>query len=116
MFTFRGARSVRLLQRCTFAACLLIWLLPSAVALAQFELLATHPDAAMQTTDEGRTLHTLHAVDGKLFVGYGDYSFDTGPISLRSFDPRPTCSVVHLEMSVQRRFTEFRILTAVCSH
>ena len=54
---------------------------------AEFEFLATHPEAVLQETSRGQGLHTLHAVEGKLFVGYGDYAFDTGPIALRYYDP-----------------------------
>ena len=87
MSTFFVARSIRRSWRGFCVACGLVWLISGSVYSSDFEFLSTHPDAALQTTDEGKTLHTLHAVDGHLFVGYGDYSFDTGPISLRSFDP-----------------------------
>ncbi len=87
MSTFFVARSIRRSWRGFCVACGLVWLITGSVYSSDFEFLSTHPDAALQTTDEGKTLHTLHAVDGHLFVGYGDYSFDTGPISLRSFDP-----------------------------
>ncbi|MCA9213045.1 MAG: hypothetical protein KDB27_08270 [Planctomycetales bacterium] len=63
-----------------------LWIVGSLVAEVQFEYIGTHPDAVLQETEQGQTLHTLHEVSGRLFVGYGDYSADTGPIAFRSFD------------------------------
>jgi hypothetical protein len=49
---------------------------------------AVHPDATTQPTATGRTLATLTSFHGKVYAGYGDYGANTGPISLRAFDPR----------------------------
>lgn len=56
------------------------------VSCGDVVLLGTHADALAQTTEVGRTLHTLEVADDKLLIGYGDYGADTGPISIRYFD------------------------------
>lgn len=69
------------------AYCVIVLATCSSVCNAQFDFLATHPEAALQASIRGQGLHTLHAVEGKLFVGYGDYSQDTGPMMQRYYDP-----------------------------
>lgn len=59
-------------------------LLPLSDCHAQ--LVGTHPDAINQATTAGRTLHTLHVADDNLYIGYGDYGANTGPINVRYFD------------------------------
>jgi uncharacterized membrane protein len=57
-------------------------------AAAQFDLVATHPDAAAQGTATGRMISTLKPFNGKLYAGFGDYEpQNTGPIGIRAFDP-----------------------------
>ena len=53
---------------------------------AELVAVGVHPDAVQQSTVRGSTLHTLEAVNGKIYVGYGDYASDTGPMSMRYFD------------------------------
>ena len=53
---------------------------------ATFGVLATHPDAAAQPTVTGRTLSTLKVFNNKIYVGYGDYNANTGPIQIRAYD------------------------------
>ena len=49
--------------------------------------LGTHVWAAAQPTATGRTLGALQGWNGKLYVGYGDYGANTGPIHVMAFDP-----------------------------
>lgn len=48
--------------------------------------LGLHPDAQHQPTLWGKSLHTLHLHNGQLYIGYGDYSANTGPIAIRSYN------------------------------
>jgi hypothetical protein len=57
-------------------------LVVAASAEGRFVAVATHPQAAAQPTKTGRILATLEPFGGKLYVGYGDYSWNTGPISI----------------------------------
>jgi hypothetical protein len=57
-----------------------------AGVVTQIEFLGKHPDAVLQPTAVGTTLHTLHAAGGDVYMGYGDFNVNTGPISMRSFD------------------------------
>ncbi|WP_146155568.1 hypothetical protein [Enhygromyxa salina] len=57
----------------------------------RLELVATReqiPGIADQPTARGRSLGVLHAFDGRLQLGYGDYSDNTGPIAMPAWDPR----------------------------
>lgn len=51
-----------------------------------FSELATHPQAAAQSTTRGKTLTDLEIQDGILYAGYGDYEANTGPIEINPFD------------------------------
>ncbi|KIG14636.1 hypothetical protein DB30_06515 [Enhygromyxa salina] len=75
----------------------------------QLELVATRseiPGLADQPTARGQVLGVLTAFDGRLHLGYGDYSDNTGPIAMHAWDPRiedfvdlgvaPTEEVQHL--------------------
>ncbi len=57
----------------------------AAVSLS-FTLLGTHPQAAAQTTDTGKTINNLQVFNSKLFAAYGDYQANTGPIDINPFD------------------------------
>jgi hypothetical protein len=52
-----------------------------------FTLLGTHPQAAAQTTSNGKRIGTLKAFNGKIYAGFGDYNANTGPIAITPFDP-----------------------------
>ncbi|HEY6638336.1 MAG TPA: hypothetical protein VIZ61_11695 [Solirubrobacterales bacterium] len=52
---------------------------------SRFELVGTHPQASQQPTDRGRTLNFLKHWDGAIYVGYGDYGANTGPIAITPF-------------------------------
>jgi len=56
------------------------------LSAATFETIGTHPDAAAQPTATGRTISTLRPFRGKIYVGYGDYDANTGPINVRAFN------------------------------
>jgi hypothetical protein len=52
-----------------------------------FELVGVNPFAAAQPTAQGRRLHTLAGWRNELYVGYGDYGANTGPIEISAWDP-----------------------------
>lgn len=52
----------------------------------RFELLGTHPHAAAETTWIAREINALHVFNGKLYVGYGDYHNNTGPVTIAPYD------------------------------
>jgi hypothetical protein len=73
---------------CSLACCLVFVQSPNAVSAEDtWTELGTHPQAAKQPTDWGKAIHTLCPWNGKLYMGYGDYDKNTGPISITSFDP-----------------------------
>ncbi|MCA9709998.1 MAG: hypothetical protein KDK70_29435, partial [Myxococcales bacterium] len=45
------------------------------------------PGLAEQPSTHGQILGTLFAFDGRLHLGYGDYSDNTGPITMSAWDP-----------------------------
>lgn len=51
-----------------------------------YTLLGTHPQAAAQPTDYGKSLNSLKIFNGKLHAGYGDYGVNTGPIHVNPFN------------------------------
>jgi len=53
-----------------------------------FVLVGVNPFAAAQPTARGRRLHTLEGWRGELYLGYGDYGENTGPIEVSAYDPR----------------------------
>jgi len=86
----RKKERVKLLRAWLYstAGCLLAISLP---ALAQthdaWTELGTISPAAAQPTAQGRALHALCPWNGKLYIGYGDYDQNTGPIVITSYDP-----------------------------
>jgi hypothetical protein len=58
------------------------------VARAEFVSLGRNPYAAAQPTPTGRRLHTLEGWRGELYMGYGDYDENTGPIEVSAYNPR----------------------------
>jgi len=56
-------------------------------ARCRWQLLGVHPQAAAQPTPTGRALVTLFPWHGRLYVGYGDYQANTGPIEVTAWDP-----------------------------
>lgn len=57
-------------------------------APAEFVSLGKNPFAAAQPTPVGRYLHTLEGWRGELYMGYGDYADNTGPIEISAYNPR----------------------------
>lgn len=49
--------------------------------------MGTNPFAAAQPTALGRRLHTLQGWGNELYMGYGDYDEDTGPIEISTYHP-----------------------------
>ena len=54
----------------------------------EFVLLGLNPFAAAQPTARGKRLHALEGWRGELYVGYGDYNANTGPIEIAAWDPQ----------------------------
>lgn len=54
-----------------------------------------HPQAAAQPTTTGRIIAELHAYDGRIYAGYGDYGENTGPVVIASLDPDTLEWTVH---------------------
>jgi len=57
-------------------------------ATAEFVSLGKNPFAAVQPTPTGRRLHTLQAWRNEIYMGYGDYDENTGPIEVSAYNPR----------------------------
>lgn len=53
--------------------------------LAEFDQI---PGLADQETASGRVISTLHAHRGQVHIGYGDFSNNTGPITMVAYDPQ----------------------------
>lgn len=70
-----------------FSLILAVQPLAMSQALASFELVGTHARAAAQTTDRGKAIHVLVVYDSKIYMGYGDWNDNTGPIDIVSYNP-----------------------------
>lgn len=55
---------------------------------AEFVSVGRNPFAAAQPTEAGRRLHTLEGWRGEIYMGYGDYDENTGPIEVSGYNPR----------------------------
>lgn len=60
---------------------------PSSYAAGTFNLIGTDPYAAAQSTAQGKILATLYPFNNKIYIGYGDYGANTGPIQIAPYDP-----------------------------
>jgi hypothetical protein len=49
-------------------------------------VVVVHPQAASQSTPVGKTISALEPWNGRLYAGYGDYTVNTGPITINAFD------------------------------
>jgi hypothetical protein len=58
-------------------------------APATFIYLGTNPFAVAQSTPVGRRLHALEGWRNELYMGYGDYHENTGPVEISVYDPGP---------------------------
>ncbi len=50
-------------------------------------LAGSHPFAITQSTDRGKQISTLFPWEGNLYMGYGDWQANTGPIHIVHYDP-----------------------------
>jgi hypothetical protein len=82
---------------------------PSAADAGRFALVATHPQASLQSTATGKTLVTLQSWNGKLYSGFGDYTANTGPIALTPFDGTRFASAPELNADTEAVST-FRVI------
>ncbi len=73
-----------------------------------FDLVGTHPDAAVQSTSTGKVLAALTAFNGKIYAGFGDYDTNTGPIGIRAFDPATNSFGARLLNSPTEAIYQFR--------
>jgi hypothetical protein len=60
---------------------------PAECAGCTWELLGLHRPAAAQPTRIGKALTALCPWRGRLYIGYGDYQDNTGPIEILAWDP-----------------------------
>lgn len=60
---------------------------PPSLAAGTFSLVATNSYAATQSSAEGKIISTLEPWNNKLYMGYGDWASNTGPIQVSYFDP-----------------------------
>ncbi len=54
---------------------------------SNFTLVGTSQFAAAQPTTIGQQITTLSGFNGKLYIGFGDYGANTGPINISYYDP-----------------------------
>lgn len=62
-------------------------LLISTFAAPATQTSITVTQAASQPTAIGKNIYALEAWNGKIYAGYGDYSANSGPISIMAYDP-----------------------------
>jgi hypothetical protein len=68
----------------------------STCTSCSWQLLGVHPQAQAQPTATGRALVTLCPWQGRLYIGYGDYQQNTGPIDVTAWDPtRSAFTTIH---------------------
>ncbi len=60
---------------------------PGARVLSRLATLEELPGLADQPSIRGRRIGTLAAFDARIYFGYGDYSDNTGPIQVLSYEP-----------------------------
>ena len=74
------------------------------------------PDAAALSTEVGRTIDVLYPHQGRIFYGYGDYTANTGSMSLpygtniSSFDPATGTTKIHLAGFKTEEIDTFRTI------
>ena len=80
------------------------------IAPEDFTLYATHPDAVQQATERGQTIRDVLHYNGQLYLGYGDWAYDDGPIQIRGLDAgNGTWSGSYLSFATEA-VSHFRIL------
>lgn len=58
-----------------------------AATATVFEYVGTHPQASTETTDKAKMIQSLEGWNGKMYIGYGDWDANTGPVAMTPFDP-----------------------------
>lgn len=71
---------------CTLSVAPSALTLPPAWPTVAIDLLSTAPQVVAQTTPTGRIVSRLLVDDGKLYVFFGDYGANTGPIAIVALD------------------------------
>ena len=56
-------------------------------AEGQWIEIGMHPQAVKQRTAWGKTIQRMTSFNGRIYLGYGDWNANTGPISITSLDP-----------------------------
>lgn len=75
-----------------------------------FTLLGTHPEAAAQSTSAGKIIQKLEVFNGKLYIGYGDYNANTGPMKINPYDLNTNAFTGSLLTFNTEQMSQFRIL------
>lgn len=65
-------------------------------------LLTTHPHAAVQDSSVGTNLIDTRGWNGRVYFGYGDINWNTGPIVISSYDPTTKTWEDHLTFNTER--------------
>ncbi len=82
---------------------------PRTCARCRWELLGVHAQSAAQPTATGQALITLCPWRGRLYVGYGDYQQNTGPIDVTAWDPA-TRGFVRYHTSDTEAINSYRVI------
>ncbi len=80
-------------------------------AKAEFELVLVHSEAASEPTVSGQGISELKAYGDSVYVGYGDSGVNTGPIEICKFIPPSTSLVCEFTLSTEK-IDRYRILNS----
>jgi hypothetical protein len=83
----RRVRAIGLVAAVAVAAAACAGLPCRSGAHGEFVSLGHNPYAASQPTPVGRRLHTLEGWRGELYMGYGDYDANAGPVEVSAYHP-----------------------------
>jgi hypothetical protein len=67
----------------------------------QLRLLGRNPWAARQRTPAGRRIHAVEYFEGQLYLGFGDWRANTGPIAVTSWDTEAEQWVYHYRAATE---------------
>ncbi len=76
---------------------------------AEFEFLITHTEAASQPTTAGKKIHAIKSYNGSLYLGYGDYGANTGPIKICKITPPSNAILCEFTLSTEQ-IDRYRVL------
>lgn len=68
------------------ASVALVFTATPATAVGSATLFAAHPSIATQSTYAGTSINDMAVKGGRLYLGYGDYGANTGPIDIATVD------------------------------